>query len=136
MKDDQERIRIGGSGFNVVRKPGLMRRVLTTMATAAVLVLGLMFSAVVFVILALVGIAVGIYLWWKTRDFRQRMDEEIREQQERSAWTKTADQDRPETGSVYEGEVVEVNEIIDPQQIDAPPGCAPHQENADSIRLP
>ena len=78
----------------------LLGRLLTFTAGAALLVLTLMFSLVAFSIIAVGGAIVGGWLWWKTRDVRKQMQEQM--QQHASQ--------RPTSGYIIEGEVIREEE--------------------------
>ncbi len=92
------------------KPPGLLRKSLAFVATTALIVLGLMFSAVLFAIILVVGATAGAYLWWKTRELRKlmrnfpprsvSMDEQIVEGE-------------VIRGEVIEGEVIRVVETWD-----------------------
>ena len=71
-----------------VRAPGLLGRLLTAVASAAVLAVAFMFSLVIFSAVAAIALLGGIYLWWKTRALRRQLRE------------------RPPGGRVIEGEVI------------------------------
>ncbi len=82
-------------------RPGLLRRLLAYGATAVLLVLALMFSAVILSLLALAGLLVAGYLWWKTRSLRKmarQFDEQAAEYN-----MEAADENAP-SGVVIEGE--------------------------------
>ena len=86
-------VRLGGTGRRLrVPSAGLLRRLLTTIASAAVLVVAFMFSLVIFAAFAAVALAGGIYLWWKTRALRRQLRE------------------RAPGGRVIEGEVIREDE--------------------------
>ena len=95
--DDQSRLpgnappsRAPGSGF--------LGKILTTVASAAVLVMAFMLSLLVFAVVAAIGLMLGGYLWWKTRELRKQM------------------RDRPQGGRIIEGEVVRDSATPDPAQ--------------------
>jgi Flp pilus assembly protein TadB len=95
--DDQSRIpgnspgiRASGSGF--------LGKILTTLASVAVLVMAFMLSLLVFAFVAAIGLMLGGYLWWKTRELRKQMRE------------------RPQGGRIIEGEVVRDSAAPDPTQ--------------------
>ncbi|MBI3527479.1 MAG: hypothetical protein HY067_05860 [Betaproteobacteria bacterium] len=67
---------------------GFLGKILTTAASAAVLVMAFMLSLLVFAVVAAIGLILGGYLWWKTRALRRRMRE------------------RPPGGRVIDGEVI------------------------------
>jgi Flp pilus assembly protein TadB len=67
---------------------GLPGRILAVAGGAALLVLGLMFSLLLFAVVAAGALIVWLYLSWKTRGMRRQMREQ------------------PPGGRVFEGEVV------------------------------
>lgn len=71
---------------------GPLGKFLAPLAGAVLLILGFMFSLVIFAVVAVVGLAVGTYFWWKTRELRKAMRE------------------RPAGGHVIDGEAVVVDE--------------------------
>jgi len=71
---------------------GLLGKMLAFMLSAALLVLGFMFSLVALAVVAVGGLALGGWLWWKTRRLRKQL---------REAATAKADD-----GYVIEGEVI------------------------------
>jgi ABC-type bacteriocin/lantibiotic exporter with double-glycine peptidase domain len=76
MPTNDEQFRHIGNGPRF-RAPasGLLGKILTTVASAAVLVVAFMLSLVVFVTVAAIALLVGGYLWWKTRAVRRQMRE-------------------------------------------------------------
>ncbi len=79
-----------------------LRKVVALVATVVLLGLVLMFSAVLLVIIAVIGVVAWAYLWWKTREVRKQM----------RAFQAGATQ-RAEMASndeVFEGEVIRVVE--------------------------
>lgn len=52
---------------------GPLRKLAALVMTVALVGLVLMFSAVLLVIIAVVGTIAGAYLWWKTRELRRQM---------------------------------------------------------------
>lgn len=82
-----------------------MRRLLAFVSTAALIVLGMMFSAVLLVFIAGGGLIAFVYLWWKTRAVRRQMREYA---------VDNAASDAPEfKGEIIEGEVVRKVVAID-----------------------
>lgn len=71
---------------------GLLGKMLAFVLSATLLVLGFMFSLVALAVIAVGGLALGGWLWWKTRRLRQQL---------RQASATTADD-----GYVIEGEVI------------------------------
>ncbi|MDD5384937.1 MAG: hypothetical protein PHG89_08670 [Gallionella sp.] len=55
------------------KPPGLLRKLVTLMMSVALVGLVLMFSAVLFAIIIVVGTIAWAYLWWKTRELRKQM---------------------------------------------------------------
>ena len=83
---------------------GPLQKLVVFAATVALAGLALMFSAVLLVILAVAGVIVGVYLWWKTRELRKQMrDFQARAEQQ----VNMASND-----GVFEGEVIRV---VEPQ---------------------
>ena len=72
-------LRLPGSGPRLqARPPGVLSRILTTVAGVVVIAGALALSLVVFIAVASAAVVVGGYLWWKTRDLRKRMRESPR----------------------------------------------------------
>ncbi|MGB9093130.1 MAG: hypothetical protein WCB93_03370 [Gallionella sp.] len=53
--------------------PDALRNLAAAVATAAILGLALMFSAVLVAVIAVAGVLGWAYLWWKTRELRKLM---------------------------------------------------------------
>ncbi|MCX7162693.1 MAG: hypothetical protein WCI19_10755 [Betaproteobacteria bacterium] len=70
------------------------RKLLAVLSAAILLILGLVFSAALLAVIAVVGLAGWSYLWWKTRGFRRAMKA------------------RAPQGEVIEGEAIVVEEYI------------------------
>lgn len=62
-------------------EPGLLGKITALAGGGVVLVLGFMFSAVLLIVLALAGLVVWAYLWWKTRALRKAMREQYKDGQ-------------------------------------------------------
>lgn len=75
----------------------LLARTVAAMLAVVLLILGLMFSLVVLAVVAVLGVAMLGYLWWKTRALRKA----IRQQ---------ATSPRPAQGNVIDGEAQVVRE--------------------------
>jgi hypothetical protein len=89
MLTNNEQFRLGGNGPRLrAPAPGLLGRILTTVVSAAVLVVAFMFSILVFAAVTAVALVAGGYLWWKTRALRQQLRE------------------RPPGGRIIDGEVI------------------------------
>jgi len=84
----------------------LLGRLLSYAVAGALLVLALTFSLLVFAVLALAGLLVWGWLWWKMRALRRQAASGAGPAE---AWS--ADERRPPAdGYVIEGEVVRVSE--------------------------
>lgn len=70
----------------------MFRNLLALVTATILLILGFMFSVVVFAVIAVLGLAIWIYLMWKTRKLRRAMQEQAPD------------------GQVIEGEAVVVEE--------------------------
>lgn len=89
MRDNDERARLDGNGARSgANSPGLLGRVLTFATGAVLLVVGLMFSLLVFALAATAAVLILGFLWWKTREQRRQMRE------------------RPPGGRVIDGEAI------------------------------
>jgi hypothetical protein len=86
------------------KSPGLLRKLAALIVTVAMVGLVLMFSAVLFAIIIVVGTMAWAYLWWKTRELRKQMRNfppgEVKREENMS------------DGKVFEGEAIRV---VDPQ---------------------
>ena len=54
----------------------MLRKAFALLAGAILLILGFMASVVVFAFIALFGLAIWSYVWWKTRKLRRAMQEQ------------------------------------------------------------
>jgi len=89
MFTNEQRFRLGGNASRLPAPPsGFLGRILTGIATAAVLVVAFMFSILIFTAVAAIALVAGSYLWWKTRALRQHLRE------------------HPRGGRIIDGEVV------------------------------
>ena len=88
-------------------KPGgLLAQVLTALVGLGALILGLMFSAVFFVVLAVAGLILWGYFWWKTRALRRQIREQMAAQASQGFAKPTPDP--APGGDIIEGESVRV----------------------------
>lgn len=87
---DEERIRILEQlRRNAARPPSLWRKIVAFVVTVALVGVALMFSVLLFVVVATAGLVGWGYLWWRMRELRKEMREQ------------------PQPGSVViEGEVI------------------------------
>lgn len=88
--------------------PSPLRKFVGMIVTVTVAVIALMFSALFFAVIAVVGLFAWGYLWWKTRAVRQQM-RAFAEQSEHLMQEQNVSSDE-----VFEGEVIRV---VDPQQM-------------------
>jgi len=86
--------------------PSLLRKLVGLVMTLALVGLVLMFSAVLLVVIVIVGTMTWAYVWWKTRELRKRMRDLSPQGMARAA---TASNDE-----VFEGEVIRV---VDPRDV-------------------
>ena len=97
MADNEDETRFN-STYNTQfprQTPGLLGKILSLALAAVLLVLALTFSLVLFAVLAVGGLLVWVYLWWKTRELRRQMREHPQQTY-----------DTQENGRVIEGEVI------------------------------
>lgn len=86
----------------------MFRNLLALVTGTILLILGFMFSVVVFAVVAVLGLAIWIYLMWKTRKLRRAMQEQAPD------------------GHVIEGEAIVVEEYrVRPKNV--LPGDTPGQ---------
>ena len=111
MRREEEWLRLTGMP-GPGRGPGLLTRLLSFLATAGLLALALTVSVVIFAVLAVAGMLVGVWFWWKTRALRRelkRAEEEWRAtphgRTDAAGGTSSAAE-----GVVIEGEVIRVEE--------------------------
>jgi UPF0716 family protein affecting phage T7 exclusion len=89
MITNDEQFRITGNGARLrAPRSGLLGKILTTVASAAVLIAGFMLSLLILATVAAIALLAGGYLWWKMRALRQQMREQ------------------PPGGHIIDGEVV------------------------------
>lgn len=86
----------------------LLGKAVALVSGAILLVLGLMFSLVLVAVVAVVGLAVGTWFFWKTRHLRKAMREA------------GAMRSPPADGNVIEGEAVVVEEYRVGERLVAP----------------
>ncbi|MBI1174367.1 MAG: hypothetical protein GC139_03765 [Sideroxydans sp.] len=92
--------------YSSTNPPGLLQKALAIVVTAALAVLGFMFSAVLLAIILIALVAGGAYMWWKTRKVRKQMrqmQEQVRDFQTRG----TTSESTVFQGEIFEGEVIE-----------------------------
>ncbi len=92
-------------------RPGLLRKAVAIVWTVALIGLALMFSAVLLTAILIVAVIGGAYLWWKMREIRRLMREQMRHFPPPGTQTE-GDVFRGEvySGEVIEGEAVRVHE--------------------------
>ncbi len=83
----------------------LVGRVIGALVTLAVLVVGLMFSAVLFGVALVLGLLVWGWLWWKMRKVMRQMRRDPRFQQFQDAASRASATDEA-GGRIIEGEVL------------------------------
>lgn len=93
MGTDEKQSRLTGNGAPFrAHSRGLLGRLLMFTAGAVLLVAVFMASLLLFAVVLMGGLLVGGYLWWKTRDLRRQMREQMRA--------------RPTGGRVIEGDAI------------------------------
>jgi len=88
-----------------LKQGSLISKLVALIATATLLVVGLMFSAVLLVFILSAGLIIFGWIWWKTRALRRQLREHT---QFRASAANDAEAFRPEefTGDIIEGEVI------------------------------
>jgi len=92
-----------------VRPMGPWQKLVAGVAGIGLFALALMFSVVLFAVVATVGLAVWGWVWWKTRDLRKQM----RAQMEAHRAQANTTSGQAEEGLVLEGEVIREGESED-----------------------
>ncbi len=100
------------TNFDPSKQPkGIVAQVLTVVASVVLLGAAFMFSLVFFAVIAVAGLILWIYFWWKTRairaHIRQQMDEQASGQPRGPDFKPEASKAGSE-GDVIEGEAVRV----------------------------
>ena len=88
----------------------MLKNLLGLLTGAILLLLGFMFSVVILSVLAVIGLGVWIYFWWKTRALRRAMQANVPRQE-------------PD-GQIIDGEAIVVEEYrVDMKKVlpDEPP---------------
>ncbi len=80
-------------------QPSLLGRILAFIVGAGVLVLAFMFSLVALAVIAVGGLLLWAWLWWKTRAIRQQM-------REQSPLNADFNRNNSSNGQIIEGEVI------------------------------
>lgn len=77
-------------------QPGPLGRLLGAIVWAGLLIIAFTFSLVFFAVVFSVGLLIWAYVWWKTRELRKQVREQMGAQM----------REQPPGGNVIEGEVV------------------------------
>lgn len=87
--------------------PGPIARLAAFILSAGFLVLAFMFSLVALAVVAVAGVMLGGWLWWKTRKLRKQMQEQMQGmQQEMRNAQPMAGEPTPRSNQVIEGEYI------------------------------
>jgi uncharacterized protein HemX len=89
------------SPFQQRAPQSLAGKLLAFVLSAALLVLGFMFSLVALAVIAVAGVALGGWLWWKTRALRRHLREQATARQGQSGRA-----GQPSDSDIIEGEVI------------------------------
>ena len=101
------------TNFRLRRKPrqGIAAQLLTLVGTALALAVALTFSLVVVAVVAVAGVLIWGYVWWKTRELRRQMRDAMAAQAagaQGARPTAGADESTAASGAIIEGEAVRV----------------------------
>ena len=91
-------------------EPGLLGKLAAALVGAMLLVLGFMFSVVLLSIVAVVGLGVFGYFWWKTRELRKVLREQHAAQQAAQQTYAERATGEQAGGHIIEGEVIVVEQ--------------------------
>jgi O-antigen/teichoic acid export membrane protein len=105
MQDQRDPPQLGHRSGRL-RRSGLLTRILAVAGGALVLIGAIAISIVVFAVVLVVVLLFGLYLWWKTRNVRKQVREQMKAREPMHA-------PRAE-GSVIEGEVIRKDESRTP----------------------
>lgn len=95
--------------FDPSKKPkGLFAQALTIIASVVLLVGAFMFSLVFFAVIAVAGLILWIYFWWKTRAIRAHMRKQMEQQASGQGPDFKPQASESASGDVIEGEAVRV----------------------------
>jgi membrane protein implicated in regulation of membrane protease activity len=97
------------------KPPTLLRKTVAIIATAALVTVGLMFSAMLLVVLLAIGAVAFAYVWWRTREVRKQM-RQMQEQMQGVRQPGEGSEKEVIVGEVIEGEVIE-GEVIEGEVI-------------------
>lgn len=100
MQTDPSFRRLYGRQIHLQPK-GFFGKLFAAVAAGGLLVLGFMFSVVIVAVAAVAGLLFWGWMWWRTRDLRRRM----REQMDAQMQTPFGDEPSP-GGRVIEGEII------------------------------
>lgn len=101
---NEERLKFSQRYARFNRQPqSLLGKIVALLLGASFLVLAFMFSLVVLAVVAVGGVLIGGWLWWKTRAIRQQM-RAMQQMQQASPQASAARS--PDEGYVIEGEVI------------------------------
>lgn len=94
MRTSHIRIHINGPRTALPgRQPGLLRKIVAATLGVVALIAAFMLSVVVLAVVAAAGVVGGAWLWWRTRELRKRIAEQVRAREQAE-------------GRVIDGEVV------------------------------
>ena len=95
--------------FNPSKQPkGILAQVLTLIASIVLLVGAFMFSLVFFAVIAVAGLILWLYFWWKTRAIRAHIRKQMEQQASGQRPDFTPQASGPASGDIIEGEAVRV----------------------------
>lgn len=100
-------------GYNALGRPpqSPLAKLIAFVLSAVFLVLAFMFSLVALAVVAVVGVVLGGWLWWRTRQLRQEIKRQWSAQQQNESGNRTtgpADRPSPQHqgATIIEGEAV------------------------------
>lgn len=88
----------------------MLARVAASIVMAATFVAALMFSVVLFAVVITLGLGVAVWFWWRTRELRKVMREQVRREQDAAS----------AAGSVRDAVVIEgevIRDEADPKRL-------------------
>ena len=101
-------------GHNALGRPpqGPLAKLVAFVLSAAFLVLAFMFSLVALALVAVLGLVLGSWLWWRTRKLRQEIDRQRAEQWNSSAQENPFRPTPERSATVIDGEATRIADDV------------------------
>lgn len=118
MQFDDKAPKLGYSGPGAPsRVMGIVAKAVTVIGGAILLMSALALSILFFAVVLVIGVLIGGYLWWKTREIRRQIRTQF-------------PSDQPSPGEIIEGEIIE-GEIIEGEIVEDDARRTQHERRID-----